>query len=170
MTTHDITDWFYQYNKDIYHFLIYYTASGDVEDLVQEVFIRAITAMDTFKEDSSPKTWLISIARHVAIDANRKKKRTRLKEMLTIDNVSEPKDDTTPEQILQLNEKHKRLYQAIQSLKKNYRDVIILRGVKELTVTETATVLNWNENKVRVTFHRALHALQKEKERFLDEE
>ncbi|MEK3990370.1 sigma factor-like helix-turn-helix DNA-binding protein [Robertmurraya sp. FSL R5-0851] len=71
--------------------------------------------------------------------------------------------------MLQENENNRLLYQAIQSLKANYRDVIILRGIKELSVSETASILHWNENKVRITYHRALKALQKAKEDFLYE-
>jgi RNA polymerase sigma-70 factor, ECF subfamily len=63
-----ISEWFHQYSNDLYQFLIYYLGSSDVEDLVQEVFIRAIKNMDSFEEKSSPKTWLFSIARHIAID------------------------------------------------------------------------------------------------------
>ncbi|WP_407272129.1 hypothetical protein [Radiobacillus sp. PE A8.2] len=36
MSDSNISEWFYQYNKDIYHFLIYYTGFSDAEDLVQE--------------------------------------------------------------------------------------------------------------------------------------
>lgn len=60
-----------------------------------------------------------------------------------------------------LNENNRLLYQAVQSLKANYRDVIILRGIKELSVSETASILNWTENKVRINYHRALKILQK---------
>ncbi|WP_420910306.1 RNA polymerase sigma factor [Neobacillus muris] len=38
---------------------------------------------------------------------------------------------------------------------------IFLRGIKEFSVSETASILNWNENKVRITYHRALKKLQK---------
>lgn len=80
MISDTISDWFYLYNKDIYHFLVYYIGSGDVEDLVQEVFIRAIKGFDSYQEQASPKTWLISIARHVAIDEIRRRKRLRMKQ------------------------------------------------------------------------------------------
>jgi RNA polymerase sigma-70 factor, ECF subfamily len=159
MNSNIISEWFYLYNKDIYHFLIYYIGSGDVEDLVQEVFIRAIKGFDTYQQKASPKTWLFSIARHVGIDEMRKRNRLRMKQMNWF--RDEQSDKETPEKILQLNENNKLLYQAIQSLKANYRDVVILRGIKELSVSETASVLNWNENKVRTTYHRALKALQK---------
>ncbi|MFJ5762480.1 RNA polymerase sigma factor [Neobacillus sp. NPDC093182] len=159
MNSNIISEWFYLYNKDIYHYLVYYLGSSDVEDLVQEVFIRAIKGFDTFQQKASPKTWLFSIARHLGIDEMRKRNRLRMKQMNWFRDEQSNKE--TPENILQLNENNKLLYQAIQSLKVNYRDVVILRGIKELSVSETASVLNWNENKVRTTYHRALKTLQK---------
>ncbi|MEH7248608.1 RNA polymerase sigma factor [Neobacillus niacini] len=159
MITNKISEWFYLYNKDIYHFLVYYIGSSDVEDLVQEVFIRAIKGFDTYQKKSSPKTWLFSIARHVGIDEMRKRSRLRKKQMIW--SMDEQTEKETPEEILQLNENNRLLYQSIQSLKANYRDVIILRGIKEFSVSETAAILNWNENKVRITYHRALKTLQK---------
>lgn len=159
MITNKISGWFYLYNKDIYHFLVYYIGSSDVEDLVQEVFIRAIKGFDTYQKKSSPKTWLFSIARHVGIDEMRKRSRLRKKQMIW--SRDEQTEKETPEEILQLNENNRLLYQSIQSLKVNYRDVIILRGIKEISVSETAAILNWNENKVRITYHRALKTLQK---------
>lgn len=167
MTSSIISEWFYLYNKDIYHFLVYYIGSSDVEDLVQEVFIRAIKGIDSFQEKSSPKTWLLSIARNVGIDEIRRRKRLSVKKATWFQD--EQKDTETPEDILQLNENNKLLYQAIQSLKTNYRDVVILRGIKELSVSETASILNWNENKVRTTYHRALKSLQNVREDFLNE-
>jgi RNA polymerase sigma-70 factor, ECF subfamily len=159
MNSNIISEWFYLYNKDIYHYLVYYIGSGDVEDLVQEVFIRAIKGFDTYQQKASPKTWLFSIARHVGIDEMRKRNRLRMKQRNSF--RDEQADMETPENLLQLNENNKLLYQAIQSLKANYRDVVILRGIKELSVSETASILNWNENKVRTTYHRALKSLQK---------
>ncbi|WP_042461906.1 RNA polymerase sigma factor [Neobacillus dielmonensis] len=159
MISSKISEWFYLYNKDIYHYLVYYIGSSDVEDLVQEVFIRAIKGFDTYQAKSSPKTWLFSIARHVGIDEMRKRKRLRVKQMIWF--MEEQTDQDTPDEVIQQYEDNQVLYEAIQSLKANYRDVVILRGIKELSVSETASVLNWNENKVRITYHRALKALQK---------
>lgn len=166
MSNSKISDWFYEYSNDIYQYLIYYLGTSDVEDLVQEVFIRAIKNIDTFEEKSSPKTWLFSIARHVGIDEIRKKQRRKMKSYLMI-KPQELSEINHPENTIHINETNKELYLAIQQLKKNYRDVIILRGIKELSVSETAEILNWSEEKVRLTFHRAIKSLQKEKERFV---
>lgn len=154
-----ITDWFEQYSDDIYHFLLYRTHSLDVEDLVQEVFIKAIKGYESYQEKASPKTWLLSIARNVAIDEYRKKTRLKWRNIIPFEEKHEPKLNQTPENIFQAKKEFKELYDAIQSLKPNYRDIIILRGMKELTVAETAQVLNWSENKVRSTYHRARKAL-----------
>ncbi|WEG12415.1 RNA polymerase sigma factor [Pullulanibacillus sp. KACC 23026] len=165
MEDQTISNLFYLYNKDIYHFLVYYTGLSDVEDLVQEVFIRAIKGWDSYEKRSSPKTWLISIARHVGIDEIRKRKRRQFLNQIYLNKEASLIEEQTPDHALDINESNKALYQAIQSLKSSYRDVVILRGIKELSVTETAEVLNWSESKVRITFHRALKALKEKKER-----
>ncbi|MDQ0257749.1 RNA polymerase sigma-70 factor (ECF subfamily) [Evansella vedderi] len=155
-----ITAWFRQYGDDVYNFLIYYTGTMDVEDLVQEVFMKAIRKSNSFRYDSSPKSWLFSIARNVAIDASRKRKRERKKETKLF---LEPNQEyyPPPQKIYQQRETNKELYDAILLLKKNYKDVILLRGIHECSVAETAEILNWSENKVNVTFHRAMKSLEK---------
>ncbi|GGM39815.1 ECF RNA polymerase sigma factor SigX [Paraliobacillus quinghaiensis] len=156
-----ISDWFYQYSNDVYNFLVYYTGSTDVEDLVQDVFIKAGKGLKSYKKQSSPKTWILSIARNVAIDEARKKEnkvsknKKEFDEQFWIDN----KQYTSPEKIILQNERHQELYKAIQQLKTNYRDVVILRGIKELSVKETAEILNWKAAKVRTNYHRALKRL-----------
>ncbi|MFD2655928.1 RNA polymerase sigma factor [Gracilibacillus thailandensis] len=152
-----ITDWFDAYSDDIYRFLVYYTSTSDVEDLVQEVFIKAIDRYDSFKGDSSPKTWLFSIARNLAIDEARKQTRQDWRKLIK---TYEHKIDISPEDKHLLTEKKLELHKAITKLKQDYRDVVILRGIEELSVTETADILKWSDSKVRVTFHRALKALK----------
>ncbi|MGD6774653.1 RNA polymerase sigma factor [Sutcliffiella horikoshii] len=75
----EITDWFQEYHNDIYNFLIYYTGSMDVEDFVQETFLKAVRNIHKFKGESNPRTWLISIARNVAIDESRKRRKEEIK-------------------------------------------------------------------------------------------
>lgn len=61
MANDTIEDWFHLYERDITSFLVYYTGSMDVEDLVQETFLIAIRKMSMFKGQSHPKTRHISI-------------------------------------------------------------------------------------------------------------
>ncbi|WP_100333854.1 RNA polymerase sigma factor [Bacillus alkalisoli] len=157
-----ISDWFQQYSDDIYQFLLYRLSSTDVEDHVQEVFIKAFRGSKRFKGDSSPKTWLFSIARNVAIDELRKRKREKWKSMLLFENKSKEEQgstDLTPEKLYFLSEEHKEIITAIHSLNDTYQEVLIMRGVKELSVEETAEVLGWSHAKVRSTHYRAKQAL-----------
>ncbi|WP_188208265.1 RNA polymerase sigma factor [Alkalibacillus aidingensis] len=156
-----VSDWFYQYNQDVYNFLIYYTGRTDVEDLVQEVFIKAIKGLDKFDGRSSPKTWLFSIARNVAIDEIRKNKRRGHDQNVALEDAIGLGHHNTPESIISNDESKRELYDSINSLKNNYREVLILRAIKELSINETASVLDWSNQKVRTTYSRALKALGK---------
>lgn len=163
-----IIDWFHEYSNDILHFLIYYTGRTDSEDMVQETFIKALRGLNTFNELSNPKTWLFSIARNVAIDEMRKQKKEKDKQK-RLSNSYEQSNIKSPEEIYRLNETNKEIYLVIQTLKQNYRDVLILKGIKELSVKETADILHWSENKVNVTYHRALKVLERKLGGFIDE-
>ncbi|MBS4198116.1 RNA polymerase sigma factor [Bacillus sp. FJAT-49732] len=153
-----ISEWFHLYSNDVYNYLVYYTGSTDVEDLVQEVFIKVIMGLKSYKGQSSPKTWIISIARNVAIDDARKRNKKR---NLSFDEQLISIDGDSPEKFFLQNEEKQALYNAIQMLKSNYREVILLRGIKDMTVSETAEILNWKEEKVRSTYSRALKSLRK---------
>jgi RNA polymerase sigma-70 factor, ECF subfamily len=153
-----IETWFIQYEKDVTNYLVYYTGSTDVEDLVQETFLRAFRALERFKHESSPKTWLISIARNTAIDLYRKKSVwQKLKEQL--DQEGSAHHELQTEDRLLKKMEYATLYDAINELKPNYRDVVLLRGISELSAQEAGQVLGWTENKVNVTFFRAVKKL-----------
>ncbi|MGG1660933.1 RNA polymerase sigma factor [Brevibacillus sp. NRS-1366] len=157
-----IEQWFLRYSDDIYKFLVYYTGNKDVDDLVQDVFLKALRSLDSFEGRSQPKTWLLTIARHTAIDHGRKKRlRSWLPDKWLTHLQSEEK---TPEEILHLHEEQQSLYQAMQHVKPAYREVLILRGIKGLSPKETAEILHWSENKVNVTLHRAMKAVREKLE------
>lgn len=159
-----VTKWFYEYSHDVYDFLVYYTGNKDVEELVQEVFIKVSKGLKSYKHNSSPKTWIFSIARNVAIDDVRKRKRRIMHDTSSFDErigTAERNASQTPEKILLQNEEEQELFQAIQQLKKGFRDVLILRGVKGFSVRETAEILEWKEAKVKTNYHRAKQTLKK---------
>ncbi|RPF53348.1 RNA polymerase sigma factor [Aquisalibacillus elongatus] len=152
-----IEEWYEMYSQDIYHFLVYYNRTHDVDDLLQDVFIKAHRNLKQFKGEASPKTWLITIARRLSIDRARKQK---LKKWLPIKEDVESEQTISPEQQVVSDERDDELYTQINSLKPHYRDVVIYRGVMELTAKETAEILGWDSKKVDVTFHRAKQKLR----------
>ncbi|WP_407268463.1 RNA polymerase sigma factor [Radiobacillus sp. PE A8.2] len=154
-----IADWFDAYSEDIYHFLVYRIGYLEAEDLVQEVFIRAYRALHSYQENAKPKSWLLSIARNIAIDTIRQRNRKQLF-FPSYKYEKELDHQEGPEHILVSQELNHSLYHAIHTLNPRYRDVLILKGLKELSVSETAYILGWKESKVRLTYHRAKKALK----------
>src|SRR5690625_1132665 len=63
------------------------------------------------------------------------------------------------------NEQYEKLYKEFLTLKRSYRQVITLRKMEELSIKETAAILNWSEGKVKTTLFRAMKTLKKKLER-----
>ncbi|MEI5908049.1 RNA polymerase sigma factor [Bacillus spongiae] len=157
MEDYSIKEWFERYEKDVTSFLVYYTSSTDVEDLVQDTFLHAIKSLSKFKGNSSPKTWLISIARNIVTDRYRKKHLwERIKKAL----IPEQSYDKTTEMMAIKKWENHSIHHAIQQLAPQYREVVILRGILELSPDETSIVLNCNKNNVNVMYHRSLKKLK----------
>ncbi|KAA8997588.1 RNA polymerase sigma factor [Paenibacillus spiritus] len=153
--------WFREYSGEVYRFLVYYTGRADPEDLVQETFIRALHAAEE-TQVRNPRTWLLRIARNAAIDESRRRRLTAWLPDSLLRQVASR--DRTPEEELELGEDKRALYEAIGRLRRSYRDVLVLRGIKGLSGKEAAEVLGWSESKVNVTLHRAIRALRREPE------
>ncbi|GEB34075.1 MULTISPECIES: RNA polymerase sigma factor [Brevibacillus] len=154
-----IEQWFLRYGNDVYQYLAYFTGRRDVEDLVQEVFTKALKALSGYEGRAQPRTWLLSIARHAAIDHSRKQK--------MIDWFPETvlgflrSKERSPENALVLKEQLQEVYHTMNQLKRTYREVLILRLIEGISTEETAEILGWSEAKVSTTLHRAVKALQK---------
>ena len=149
------------YYLDIYHFSLYFSNNKqDAEDITQETFLKAINGLSLLKDSDRAKYWLLSIARNTAIDHMRKKK---LKSWLPdlMEKANKEQENPTVDQIL-LREKWEEVQLALLKIKPHYRSLLILRGIQELSIKETAEVLGCTELKVRVDFHRAVKVLKKE--------
>jgi RNA polymerase sigma-70 factor (TIGR02943 family) len=72
-----IKEWVQMFTDDLFQWAYHKTSSKETaEDLVQETFLAAYKGLDSFKEKSSPKTWLLSILNNKIIDHYRKNART----------------------------------------------------------------------------------------------
>lgn len=76
MTTDQLTAEFETFQGELKSFLLRMTASvQDAEDVVQDTYIKASSKINTFRGESSLKTWVFSIASNLAKDLLRSKKR-----------------------------------------------------------------------------------------------
>lgn len=145
---------------DVFRFLVCYTGNqNDAEDLTQEVFIRVLKNLPNFNRHYQLKTWIFSIAKHVAVDDYRKKRFSSIFKESFFKQLQSK--DNKPNEALELNEMKQIIHEAISKLKPHYKAVVILRGINECSVKETAEILQCSESKVKVDFHRALKDLKR---------
>lgn len=73
-TKNDLSKWVEEYTSVLYSWAFYKVSNAELAaDLVQDSFLAAAEKINSFKGDSSPKTWLFSILNHKIIDHYRKK-------------------------------------------------------------------------------------------------
>lgn len=158
----DIESLYREFHLDIYHFSLYFSSDKqDAEDITQETFLKALRNSHMLRDRTRTKFWLLSIARHTAIDHLRKKKlKSTLPELLE-KITNEDKKDSLDDYLL-IKEQWQEIQNALLRIKPHYRSLLILRGIQEMTIKETAEILECSELKVRVDFYRAVKVLKKE--------
>jgi RNA polymerase sigma-70 factor (ECF subfamily) len=134
---------------------------AEAEDALQEAYIQAYRSLAGFRADASFSTWLARIVVNEALMRLRKSSRrasivpiqsaTPLEELA---NVPDPAMDK-PESAAERAQMRRLLEIEIDSLPDAYRTVFMLRAVEELSVEETAAVLEIPEATVRTRFFRA---------------
>jgi RNA polymerase sigma-70 factor (ECF subfamily) len=128
-----------------------------VEDLAQEVFIRACRALSGFDVEGTARlsTWLLTISRRIAIDARRKRRVPVT--LLDCELASAP---GTPETERRRIEIGRALERAAAALPDDQRDVFILAEFHNLEMREIAAVLSIPENTVKTRLFRARERLR----------
>ncbi|QQE79864.1 RNA polymerase sigma factor [Alicyclobacillus sp. SO9] len=142
------------YSQDIYRYAWYSLGSNSkAEDVVQEVFFRAFRSWHSFRHDSNPRTWLMSITRNYLYDMYRKQS---IEKSVFQDSVP----DAIVDESMTIHETVD-LESALAHMKQTHRQAIILRYIHNLSIRETSQVLGWSEARVRSTSHRAIIKLRK---------
>lgn len=131
----------------------------DAEDLTEDVFLRAWDYLPDFDDTGVPfSAFLLRIARNALYDHYRRSKHRA--NHLDIENVFLVADSNPVEKVSD-NFRHEELREVLDELKEDYRLVLVLRFLKELSPAETAEVMERSIGAVRVLQHRAINAARK---------
>jgi len=139
----------------------------DAEDALQDAYIRIYSALGRFRGESKLSTWLVRIVANEAL--MRLRKRTRRAEIVpmqaaadtaALNEIPDTNMDKSPERSASRAETRRLLEARIDALPDAYRTVFMLRAVEELSVEETAAVLQIPEATVRSRFFRARSLLR----------
>jgi RNA polymerase sigma-70 factor (ECF subfamily) len=162
MSTEDTIQWFErlydEYGDAIFRHL--YLRLGDrdrAKELTQDVFMRAWQYVAQGKQIENERAWLYRAAHNAFVNEIRTDKRTYSYESLVADtgfDVADETADTSDEA------DHRELLQYLDQLKDSYREVLIMRFIDDLNVTEIAKRLNENETNISMRIKRALEKLR----------
>jgi len=142
--------------------------AGDVDDVVQDVFLAVLKHLHQFRGASSVSTWITRIT----INACRTHRRKRLLRMTflrrwvthgaTSTRDAEPTND-------ERDETNRRVRQAVGGLPSRYREVIVLRYLQGMDVDAIGQVLGVSRGAIEVRLHRARALLKGELGPLMDE-
>src|SRR5688572_17149732 len=152
-----------------YNSLFYKTARGilskeeDIEDVMQEAYIRGFEKLHQFRNEARFSTWLGRILINCALQHLNKLKKKHHVSLETLDNeeVDNLQDDVNLENTQEIGENLKKaLESAISHLPSKYRVVFILREIEDTSVADTASMLDITEENVKIRLHRAKNMLK----------
>jgi RNA polymerase sigma-70 factor (ECF subfamily) len=151
---------------------------AEAEDAVQEAWLLAYHAMNTFRGEARLSTWLVRIVMNEALGRRRKQNRRAEVIWLSGDREGEPQapgiddmDDAThdqPERAAQRADTRRLIEASVDRLPEAFRTVFVLRAVEELTVEETSSCLGIPPATVRTRYFRARALLREAMSHELD--
>ena len=138
----------------------------DAFDLSQEAFFRAWRSLEGFQFESAFSTWLFRLTANVCLDWLRARKRRPTVSLTTVDDEEEtvelelPDPAKGPEALLLAAEDRAALARAMNQLAPEYRQILTMRAINDLSYTEIAEILQIKEGTVKSRLSRARLALR----------
>src|ERR1700689_1097716 len=144
-----------RYARMIHGILLARVPPGEVDDLVQDVFLQAMPRLGSLRDDARFGAWLAAIARNRANDFFRRAKSTTdVSESLAAEQLEDR--GATSAQLAQASA----ILAAIRALPDAYRETLILRLVEGMTGREIAERTGLAPGSVRVNLHRGMQQLR----------
>ncbi len=138
----------------------------DAEDVTQEAFFRAFRSLKQLSEPTAFLGWLLKIARNLATDHLRTKRRTVSLDALgessaQLQGALQSRRSPEFEKAIELNEETTLVMRALAELPECYREVVTLKYMQGLDGREMARLLNEPEGTIRNRLFRALDKLRR---------
>lgn len=150
-----------EYSKIVYKYLLSLTSNVDVaEELMQETFYSAIKNIDSFRNNSSLKTWLCKIAKHKWIDYYKKSQKFHTTDIDALD--ENLLSYNLFEEDLLIRDKAIDLRKHINKLDEKSKEVLYLRIKAGFSFKEIASIMGKTEGWARITLYRAKLKLKEE--------
>jgi RNA polymerase sigma-70 factor (ECF subfamily) len=163
-----------RYNQRIYRIArSFVTDDAAAMNIVQEAHIKAYMKIDSFRGPTGFFAWLASITRNEALMYLRKHKREVTMEENELDFMQQENnefftDDKLPDALIENKQLQSLINKNIDKLPENFRTVFVLRSVEQLSVKETAQILDIKEETVKTRLFRAKRLLRDQIQTYLN--
>lgn len=145
--------------KPVYYYALRFCGNHDIaEDVMQDTFITIWSKSSTFIPNGSGRAWVLSIAKNKALDYLKKNQR-----IYSLEEVGADLSDDN--QLLNAFEKESLLGEILRSLNERERDIVVLRHIVGLNLTEIAKEKNIKKGTVFWLYNGAIKKLRKAYER-----
>jgi RNA polymerase sigma-70 factor, ECF subfamily len=166
----DFQDVYNTFSGQIRRYLARLSGGADSEDVTKEVFVKVNAALSNFRCEASLSTCIYRIATNAAMDHLRKSSRLKLddsqsgEDSLNRDETAVDPGAPAVEARLVRKEMNECIRRIVEGLPENYRTVLILSDLEDMTNQEVAEVLDISLDTVKIRLHRARARLKKELE------
>jgi len=155
----EAVDWDAVYREELARVFNYFRYRGferaTAEDLTSATFEKAWRARDRYRKDrAAVSTWLLAIARNVAVDHLRRRRRE-----VPLDDA-QARDDATPETLALGESQVRRLRGLVAALPDRERELLALKYGAGATNRAIATLTGLSESNVGTILHRTVGALR----------
>jgi len=166
---HAIEELIHLYENGVFHLALSIVDDpAEADDVAQESLIAAISALSSYQDHGSFKTWLFTITLNLSRSRLRKRNaRERLKRILGNISLIQSQKQTTPEELTVQDERKTLLWTALNTLKEKHRLPILLRYYHDLPTADIAAILNVSEGTVFSRLHTGRERLRRELEKHL---
>lgn len=132
----------------------------EAAEIAQDTFLSALKSLPSYREKSSFKAWLFTIALNLSRSRLRKREaRNRLRSVLTGIFQLEMRKRNSPEEAVVQDERDAAIWRALSALDEKHRLPVILRYFHDLTIGEIAQMLEVNEGTIHSRLHYARERL-----------
>ena len=168
---------FRKYQTPIFHLVSRMVNGEDAYDLTQEVFYRALRAVQSFKGDCKFSTWLYTIAKNTCLNQVREERRRNEYEEYSLDEeitpgeqrgtreLPDPESDVA--RIVETRELQRVVDKVLQELTPEQRLLMTLRDFQQLSYEEIGEITEMSLVNVKSKLHRARLAFKTKFEPYL---
>lgn len=148
------------YGKELWNYAFSIVGKAEIaDDVIQDVFLKVLEKLQTFRGASSMKTWLLSITRNTAYNSRSK---WLIRKTISFDNWSDQHSSPSAETVAIEHFELNNAWEVVMILPIKFREVLVLFAHHDMSVKEIAETTGVPEGTIKSRLHHARHKFAKQ--------